>query len=105
MENFTIHIFGYGETQLNSEEVSVKTKTTELTKVQAVVDYIWSKKPQDSTAEQKFHAIHLFGYEDVRYSSKDGFGVKKDDFLKPLIDELIEELKEIKAKQVAEKVL
>lgn len=105
MGNFIIHIFGYGETQINSEELSVKTKTTELTKAQAVVDYIWSKKPQDSNAEQKFHAIHLFGYEDARYVSKDGFSIKKDDLLKPLIDELIVELQEIKAKQEAKKVL
>jgi hypothetical protein len=105
MENFTIHIFGYGETQINSEELSIKTKTTELTKAQAVVDYIWSKKPQDSNAEQQFHAIHLFGYDDVRYVSKDGFDVKKDESLKPLIDKLILELQEIKTKQEAEKVL
>jgi hypothetical protein len=92
MENFTIHIFGYGETQINSKELSLKVKTTDLTKVQPLVDAIWSKKPEDSNAEQKFHAINLFGFNDVRYMSKDGFDVKDDADLKPLIEELITEL-------------
>ena len=92
MENFTIHIFGYGETQINSKDLSVKVKTTELTKVQALVDKVWSKKPQDSNAEQNYHVIHCFGHDDVRYGSKDGFSLKKDAELKPLIDALITEL-------------
>jgi hypothetical protein len=92
MENFTIHIFGYGETQINSKELSLKVKTTDLTKVQPLVDAIWSKKPEDSNAEQKFHAINLFGFNDVRYMSKDVFDVKDDADLKPLIEELITEL-------------
>jgi hypothetical protein len=92
MENFTIHVFGYGETQINSKELSLKVKTTDLTKVQPLVDAIWSKKPEDSNAEQKFHAINLFGFNDVRYISKDGFDVKDDADLKPLIDELIAEM-------------
>jgi hypothetical protein len=97
MENFTIHIFGYGETQINSKDLSVKVKTTELAKVQPLVNSIWSKKPEDSDAEQSFHVIHFFGYDDVRYGSKDGFSLKNDQELKPLIDELIEELETFKS--------
>lgn len=92
MENFTIHIFGYGETQINSKDLSVKVKTTDLTKVQPLVDKIWSKKPEDSTAEQNYHVIHCFGHDDVRYGSKNGFSLKQDAELKPLIDALIAEL-------------
>jgi hypothetical protein len=92
MENFTIHVFGYGETQINSKDLSVKVKTTELTKVQPLVDDIWDKKPEDSDAEQNFHVIHCFGYDDVRYGSKKGFVLKKDESLKSLIDDLIAEL-------------
>jgi hypothetical protein len=92
MENFTIHVFGYGETQINSKDLSVKVKTTELTKVQPLVDAIWDKKPEDSDAEQNFHVIHCFGYDDVRYGSKKGFSLKKDESLKSLIDDLIAEL-------------
>lgn len=93
MENFTIHIFGYGETQINSSEFSVKVKTTELKKVKPLVDAIWSKKPADSNAEESYHVIHCFGYNDVRYGSKDGFSLKEDEALKLLIDALIAELK------------
>jgi hypothetical protein len=91
MENFTIHIFGYGETQINSKDLSVKVSTDSLTKVKALVDAIWAKKPTDSKAEAKFHAINIFGYKDVRWLSKDGFNLKDEDF-KVLIDALIAEL-------------
>lgn len=101
MENFTIHIFGYGETQINSKDLSVKVKTTELTKAQPLVDAIWAKKPEDSDAEQTFHVIHCFGFDDVRYGSKKGFSLKKDASLKPLIEELIAELETFKP-EVAE---
>lgn len=96
MENFTIHIFGYGETQINSKDLSVKVKTTELTKVQTLVDAIWAKKPTDSDAEQNYHVIHCFGFDDVRYGSKNGFSLKKDTSLKPLIEDLITELETFK---------
>ena len=93
MENFTIHILGYGETQINSSAFSVKVASTELKKVKPLVDAIWSKKPADSNAEESYHVIHCFGYNDVRYGSKDGFSLKEDEALKPLIDALIAELK------------
>lgn len=96
MEKFTIHIFGYGETQINSKDLSVKVKTTELTKVQPLVDAIWAKKPEDSTATENFHAIHLFGKEDVRYVTKNGFNLKKQEDLNSLIDQLIDELETFK---------
>ena len=96
MEKFTIHIFGYGETQINSKDLSIKVKTTELTKVQPLVDAIWANKPEDSTATENFHVIHLFGKEDVRYVTNNGFNLKKQQDLYPLIDELIEELETFK---------
>lgn len=96
MENFTIHIFGYGETQINSKDLSVKTKTSDLTNVTPLVNAIWAKKPIENTIENKFHAINIFGYEDVRWLQKDGFDVKKDLELKPLIDALIAELQIVK---------
>jgi hypothetical protein len=95
MKNFTIHIFGYGETQINSDEFSVKVKTTNLTKVQPLVTDIWSKKPTDSDAEQNYHAINIFNHSDIRYMSKKGFSIKGEDAadLKTKIDELIDELR------------
>ena len=97
MENFTIHIFGYGETQINSKDLSVKVKTDTLTCVQPVINQIFSKKPEDNpTIITDFHAINLFGYNDVRWQSKDGFSDKDDAKLKPLVDNLIAELQTAK---------
>jgi hypothetical protein len=93
MTHFTLHIFGYGETQINSDEFSVKVKTATLTKVQSLVDAVYALKPQDSQAEQSFHAINIFNYEEIRYLTKYGFNVKTNTALKILIDDLIAELK------------
>lgn len=96
MENFTIHIFGYGETQIISKDLSVKVRTTELTKVKPLVDAIWAKKPENSEAEEKYHVIHCFNYNDVRWLTKNGFSLNEEESLYPLITELIEELETFK---------
>ena len=93
MENFTIHIFGYGETQINSKEFSVKVKTTELKKVKALIDAIWAKKPEDSNAEENYPVINLFGHKDIRWVSKDGFELSEQEDLIPFVDDLIAELR------------
>ena len=93
MENFTLHIFGYGETQINGDEFSVKVKTDTLTKVQPLVDAVWNLKPADSTAVQAFHAINVFNFDDIRYMTKDGFNVKTTPALKTLREDLIAQIK------------
>lgn len=102
MENFTIHIFGYGETQINSKDLSVKVATDTLTTVTPLVAGIFAKKPvENPTLITGFHAINLFGYNDVRWMSKEGFNVKDDADLKSLIDALIAELQTAKDNQPA----
>ena len=102
MENFTIHIFGYGETQINSKDLSVKVKTDSLTTVTPLMAGIFAKKPAENpTLITDFHAINLFGNNDVRWMAKDGFNVKDDADLKPLIDNLIAELQKAKDSQPA----
>lgn len=97
MENFTIHIFGYGETQINSKDLSVKVTTDSLTKVKALVEAIFNKKPaKNPTLITDYHAVNIFNYKDVRWMAKDGFDVKDDEDLKPLIDTLIDELQAVK---------
>ena len=88
-----MHIFAYGETQINGSEFSIKVKTDTLLKVQPLVDAVWDLKPADSEAEQEFHAINIFNYNEVRYITKNGFNVKTTPALKVLIDDLIAELK------------
>ena len=104
MENFTIHIFGYGETQINSKELSIKVKTNTLTSVQSVINQIFLKKPADNpTLVNDFHAINLFGYNDVRWQCKNSFNDRDDVDLKPLVDNLIAELQNAKDNLPTEK--
>lgn len=109
MENFTIHIFGYGETQINSKDLSVKVATSSLTAVTPLIQAIFAKKPEDNTSVvTEFHAINLFGHKDVRWMGKGkdvkGFDVKNDEALKPLIDALIAELQVAKDNMLVEEV-
>ena len=102
MENFTIHVFGYGETQINSKDLSVKVATDTLTTVTPLLASVFSKKPADNpTLVTDFHAVNFFGYNDVRWMTKEGFNVKDDADLKPLIDNLIAELQNAKDNEVA----
>lgn len=101
--NYTIHIFGYGETQINSKELSIKEPTSSLTKVQALIDAIWAKKPSDSLlVEKKYHAINIFNGNDIRWQTKDGFNIKNEEGeFNSLLDELIAELQVKKDAQTA----
>ena len=104
MENFTIHIFKYGETQINSKDLSIKVKTNTLSTVEAVINQIFSKKPTDNTTLiDDYHVINIFNYKDVRWQSKKSFEDKEDSDLKPLIDNLISELQTIKDNMPLEK--
>jgi hypothetical protein len=93
MENFTIHIFGYGETQINSKEFSVKVETTTLQTVTPLINAVWNKKPEGSTAEENYHVVNFFNYKDIRWVSKDGFQLKDQQDLVTFIDDLIAELR------------
>lgn len=93
MENFTIHIFGYGETQINSKEFSVKVVTTTLQTVTPLIYAVWNKRPEGSTAEENYHVINIFSYQDIRWVSKDGFELKDQQDLVTFIDDLIAELR------------
>jgi hypothetical protein len=67
--------------------------TDTLTTVTPLLSAIFAKKPEDNpTLITEFHAVNLFNYNDVRWMSKDGFNVKDDEDLKPLVDALIAEL-------------
>jgi type IV secretory pathway TrbL component len=107
MENFTIHIFGYGETQINSKDFSIKVETSGLTNVNPLIQAVFDLKPEENTLEiNQFHVIHIFGHENINWASSvkdvNGFSVKNELSLTSLIDSLIAELKAIFDLQVAE---
>lgn len=56
----TIHIFGYGETQVISDTTNKKVPSADVTSLQAVVDDVYSHKPADSNAGTEYHAINIF---------------------------------------------
>jgi hypothetical protein len=98
MKNFnTIHIFGYGETQLISSDSNKKVATSILKKVQAVIDNVYSKKPADNNAGTEYHAINIFNDMFADYQPKTreekSFRVKYVDLDATLINELVEEIK------------
>lgn len=90
----TIHIFGYGETQLISEDVNFKCPTSELSSAAPVVANVYSKKPADSDASAEYHAVNIFNdmFSDYQPQTGEGFRVKWEDLDAALIDSLAAEL-------------
>lgn len=94
--NFTVHIFGYGETQYIAEEINFKTQTSALATIQPLVDAIWAEKPVESEGGSEYHAINIFNYNKKSWlgNGKENatFKVDSEENLVPLIDSLIAEI-------------
>ena len=90
----TLHIFGYGETQLIGDNVNFKTATTNLPAAQLVVDNVYSKKPVDSDASASYHAVNIFHdmFADFQPNSGTGFRVQYAELDAILIDALVAEI-------------
>jgi hypothetical protein len=58
----TLHIFGYGETQLIGTDSNKKVPSTALTTLAAVVANVYSFKPEGNTAPEEYHAINIFNH-------------------------------------------
>ena len=56
----TLHIFGYGETQLIGTGCNKKVPSAALTTLAAVVNNVYSFKPEGNTASEDYHAINIF---------------------------------------------
>lgn len=95
----TIHIYGYGETQIIGQDLNKKVLTSSLTTVQAVIDNVYSNKPADNNAGTEYHAINIFDdmFADYIPSTKgeDSFRVPYADLDATLIDALVLELEAI----------
>jgi hypothetical protein len=94
----TLHIFGYGETQVNGS-VEKKVATTSLTKVQAVIDYVYSLKPADNNAGTEYHAITIVKNVFARFTPKakeeKSFSIDFKDLDTATIEELVAELEAV----------
>jgi hypothetical protein len=95
MENYnTLHIFGYGECQIISENENKKVLTELCPSAQAVVDMVYSFKPVDNNASTNYININIFNNMFAEYCSIDGFfRVEYSELNISLVDDLIVEIK------------
>jgi hypothetical protein len=111
----TLHIFGYGETKLiddiqldnqnllaggEVDRINEKVvKTSTLTKAQAIIDFVYGKKPVDSDAGVEFHAItivrNVYGMYVPKNVNQQVFRIKYEDIDATLIQDLVSELQAI----------
>ena len=56
----TLHIFGFGDIQVITKDGGATKKASDLTKLQAVIDNVWSFKPVDNPITKEYHAINIF---------------------------------------------
>jgi hypothetical protein len=90
----TLHIFGYGESQLIGEKLNHKTLTSSLPSAAAVASALYAKKPADSDASEAYHAINIFNdmFADYQPSQGKGFRIQKGNLDAALIDALAQEI-------------
>lgn len=65
----TVHVFGYGESQIIGTGANKKVASTSLPALAAFVDYVKTKKPAEVVLTD-YHVIHVFNDMDVRYLGK-----------------------------------
>lgn len=92
----TLHIFGYGEVQIIGKDLNKKVATSELTKVQAVVDNVYSFKPEGNAATEDYHAINIFNDMFADWQTKQqgvqGWRTEYSELNASLIEALIAEI-------------
>lgn len=95
----TIHIFGYGETQIIGKDNNGKVQSSELTNLGALVDHIKGFVTTGVTLTN-YHVIHIFEGNDVRYLGvgtedrkvETSFSVKYDQINPALLDNFVNEV-------------
>jgi hypothetical protein len=63
----TIHIFGYGETQIIGDANNGKVPSSSLTTLVPFVDHVKTFLPESGVTLTDYHVIHIFDGMDVRY--------------------------------------
>ena len=90
----TLHIFGYGETQVITDTENKKVATDSIVGVQLVVDDIYSKKPSDNPATINYATITILNDIFASYSDEQGnsFRVDYSELNAALIDAVVLEV-------------
>jgi hypothetical protein len=72
MEQFsTIHVFGYGETQIIGKTNTGKVQSSSLTTLTPFVDHVKTFLPESGVTLTDYHVIHIFNGMDIRYLGQD----------------------------------
>lgn len=95
----TIHIFGFGDTQLIGKDTNGTVKGETLATQQAFIDHVKTFKPADVVLTDH-HVIHIFNGSDVRYlgkgtenrKDKTSFSVKQSDLNATIVNDFVAEL-------------
>ena len=90
----TLHIFGYGESQVITDTENKKAPNEELPADQSVIDMVYGLKPADSPATANYRNINIFNNMFADYFDNDGntFRVDYSELDSELIDILVEEI-------------
>ena len=90
----TLHIFGYGETQVITDKENKKVPTDSIVGVQDLVDEIYSKKPSGNAATSDYRTISIFNDMFADYSDNLGnsFRVDYSELNAALIDAVVLEV-------------
>ena len=98
----TIHIFGYGESQIigtgdDDKGFSNKVPTSSLTTVSAFIDELFTHKPADNTSvKTEYHKIDVFHNHITRFVPKGedvkGFEVSTATLNQTILQSLVDEL-------------
>jgi hypothetical protein len=90
----TLHIFGYGETQVITDTENKKVDTDSIVGVQLVVDDIYSKKPAGNPATIDYATITILNDIFADYSDEEGnhFRVDYSELNAALIDAVVLEV-------------
>ena len=77
----TIHLFGFGDSQIIGQDNNGTVKSDTLTNLQAFVDHVVTFKPEEVILTD-YHVIHIFNEMDVRYLGRGtGNHADKTDFI------------------------
>jgi hypothetical protein len=90
----TLHIFGYGETQVITDTENKKVATDSIVGVQLVVDDLYSKKPSGNSATTDYRTITILNDIFADYLDEDGnsFRVDYSELNAKLIDAVVLEV-------------
>ena len=95
----TLHIFGFGDVQLITDDGSVTKKASELLNLNSVIDMIWATKPTDNPLQKEYHAINIFYsmFSDwqAKNVNEEGFRTPYANLNNNLIQSLVDEMLQV----------